>query len=59
MNAEAVNLEAGLQKCLQLIDSQDPVEYYFSELANCLPHKSLKRGKTEIEKWLKNGQKPK
>lgn len=32
-----VNFQAELQKCFQLIDPQDPIEYYFSEIANGWP----------------------
>lgn len=37
MTVVTVNTEAELQKCLQLFSLEDPIEYYFSEIANCLP----------------------
>lgn len=32
-----VSLKTELQKYLQLINPENPTEYYFSEIANCLP----------------------
>lgn len=32
-----VNLKTELQKYLQLTNPENPTEYYFSEIANCLP----------------------
>lgn len=38
-----VNFQAELQKCFQLINPEDPIEYDFSEIANCWPHEPCVR----------------
>lgn len=39
MAVVTVSLKAKLQKYLQLINTEDPIDYYFFEIDNCLPHK--------------------
>lgn len=40
MTMMAVNLQAELQECLQLINAEDPIEYYFFKIARCWPCES-------------------